>query len=120
MLMWCALCEHVDPNVSSKMSQVKTIDCLAGCEVKISTWEFFKGYTEGREYLNSWPRHCYEFISALPFQEYTDPRKGFLNFVVKLPPGVLKPDLGPKTYIAYGIPRELGRGDFITKLHCDV
>ncbi|MFS7949713.1 hypothetical protein Hanom_Chr06g00574791 [Helianthus anomalus] len=83
MLMWCALCEHVDPNVSSKMSQVKTIDCLAGCE-------------------------------------YTDPRKGFLNFVVKLPPGVLKPDLGPKTYIAYGIPRELGRGDSITKLHCDV
>ncbi|KAJ0853462.1 putative transcription factor & chromatin remodeling &Metalloenzymes JmjC family [Helianthus annuus] len=119
MLMWCALCEHVDPNVSSKMSQVKTIDCLAGCEVEISTWEFFKGYTEGRKYLNSWPRHCYEFISALPFQEYTDPRKGFLNFVVKLPPGVLKPDLGPKTYIAYGIPRELRRRDSITKLHCD-
>lgn len=33
MVMWRALCEHVDPNVSSKMSEVKTIDCLAGCEV---------------------------------------------------------------------------------------
>lgn len=32
-VMWRALCEHVDPNVSSKMSQVKAIDCLAGCEV---------------------------------------------------------------------------------------
>ncbi|KAI3741021.1 hypothetical protein L1987_58685 [Smallanthus sonchifolius] len=129
MVMWCALCEHVDPNFSSKMSEVKTIDCLAGCE----------GYTEGRQYLNSWPemlklkdfppsdkledllpRHCDEFINALPFREYTDPRKGFLNLAAKLPPGVLKPDLMPKTYIAYGMGQELGRGDSVTKLHCDM
>nr|GFB57264.1 lysine-specific demethylase JMJ25-like [Tanacetum cinerariifolium] len=32
MVMWRALCEHVDPNVSSKTSEVKTIDCLPGCE----------------------------------------------------------------------------------------
>lgn len=38
-VMWRALCEHVDPNVSSKMSQVKAIDCLAGCEV-ILTYNF--------------------------------------------------------------------------------
>ncbi|GJZ87651.1 lysine-specific demethylase JMJ25-like protein [Tanacetum coccineum] len=139
MVMWRALCEHVDPNVSSKMSEVKTIDCLSGCEVEISTRKFFKGYTEGRKYLNSWPemlklkdfppsdkfedllpRHCDEFISALPFREYTDPRTGFLNLAVKLPPTVLKPDLGPKTYIAYGMAQELGRGDSVTKLHCDM
>nr|GEV28552.1 lysine-specific demethylase JMJ25-like [Tanacetum cinerariifolium] len=139
MVMWRALCEHVDPNVSSKMSEVKTIDYLSGCEVKISTQKFFKGYTEGRKYLNSWPemlklkdfppsdkfedllpRHCEEFISALPFREYTDPRTGFLNLAVKLPPTVLKPDLGPKTYIAYGMAQELGRGDSVTKLHCDM
>ncbi|KAI3680500.1 hypothetical protein L6452_35271 [Arctium lappa] len=139
MVMWRALCEHVDPNVSSNMSEVKTIDCLAGCEVEISTRKFFKGYTEGRQYLNSWPemlklkdwppsdkfedllpRHCDEFISALPFREYTDPRMGFLNLAVKLPPDVLKPDLGPKTYIAYGMAQELGRGDSVTKLHCDM
>ncbi|PWA55534.1 zinc finger, RING-type, JmjC domain, Zinc-finger domain of monoamine-oxidase A repressor R1 [Artemisia annua] len=51
MVMWWALCEHVDPNVSSKMSEVKPIDCLTGCDYS----EVFQGYTEGRKYLNSWP-----------------------------------------------------------------
>jgi lysine-specific demethylase 3 len=109
-------------------------------QVEINIYMFFMGYMKGRMHptvywpemlkLKDWPpsssfdqrlpRHGAEFISALPFPEYTDPRYGPLNLAVKLPDGTLKPDLGPKTYIAYGFHQELGRGDSVTKLHCDM
>jgi lysine-specific demethylase 3 len=34
-VMWRALCENVDSHISSKMSEVKAIDCLACCEVQL-------------------------------------------------------------------------------------
>ncbi|KAJ1281729.1 hypothetical protein BS78_04G328200 [Paspalum vaginatum] len=140
MVMWRALRERTKGKAEDEQFAVRAVDCLDWCEVEINIHMFFSGYVTGRTHprtrwpemlkLKDWPpsssfdkrlpRHGAEFISALPFPEYTDPRYGPLNLAVKLPAGVLKPDLGPKTYIAYGFYKELGRGDSVTKLHCDI
>lgn len=101
----------------------------------IKTDTFFTGYTKGHTHLSKqphmlklkdWPpsesfkeclaNHFKEFVSYLPYKEYTHPVSGSLNLVSKLPDdGCLKPDMGSKAYIAYGFAKELGRGDSVTK-----
>ncbi|WJX79268.1 hypothetical protein P8452_62403 [Trifolium repens] len=138
LVMWRAFRQRRKSKDNS-FYNVKAIDCLDWCEVDINVHQFFIGYTNGREDWKNWPqvlklkdwppsnlfeerlpRHCAEFISSLPYKEYTDPFNGALNLAVKLPDNVQKPDMGPKTYIAYGFALELGRGDSVTKLHCDM
>lgn len=108
-------------------------------QVEVNTHEFFTGYLKGQFDKENWPlmlklkdwptsttfeqrlpRHNAEFLCCLPFKEYTHPTRGLLNLAVKLPKQSLKPDMGPKTYIAYGFQEELGRADSVTKLHCDM
>ncbi|KEH24644.1 putative transcription factor C2H2 family [Medicago truncatula] len=140
MVMWRALRETGSKaKLKEETQSVKAVDCLDWCGVEINIHQFFQGYVKGRMHKDKWPemlklkdwpsstsfeerlpRHGAEFLAALPYMDYTDPKSGLLNFASKLPAGSLKPDLGPKTYIAYGFSEELGRGDSVTKLHLDV
>ncbi|XP_059063428.1 lysine-specific demethylase JMJ27 isoform X2 [Cryptomeria japonica] len=138
MMMWQAVQE-----TNGKLkddTKVKALDCLDWSEVEININQFFKGYLEGLTRndgcpqmlkLKDWPlpnffeeclpQHGAELISMLPLPEYTHPNDGIFNLASTLSHcGGLKPDLGPKTYIAYGTREELIRGDSITMLHCDM
>ncbi|GFQ01328.1 lysine-specific demethylase jmj25 [Phtheirospermum japonicum] len=138
MVMWRAI-RQIKSLEHGRLIDVTALNCLNWCEAAVNVHKFFQGYSEGLFdsegwpqilKLNDWPpstsfkqhlpRHYAEFISCLPFKEYTHPRSGYLNLAVKLPEMSLKPDMGPKTYIAYGFNEELGRGDSVTKLHCDM
>ncbi|CAI9117307.1 OLC1v1018678C1 [Oldenlandia corymbosa var. corymbosa] len=141
MVMWRACRETGQKrNVNHPLLlDVTALNCLDWCEVDINLHQFFDGYRKGRFDQQGWPQilklkdwppsslfgerlpcHNAEFIKSLPFKVYTHPHKGYLNLAAKLPKKSLKPDLGPKTYIAYGVTQELGRGDSVTKLHCDL
>ncbi|XP_057787068.1 lysine-specific demethylase JMJ25-like isoform X2 [Salvia miltiorrhiza] len=143
MVMWRAFRQVKNLDHDARYD-VAAITCLDWCEVDVNAKQFFNWYSEAYSTeaqfdkmgwpqilkLKDWPpstlfeqllpRHGFEFISCLPFKEYTHPQDGHLNLETKLPPGSIKPDMGPKTYIAYGFNEELGRGDSVTKLHCDM
>ncbi|XP_042758580.1 lysine-specific demethylase JMJ29 [Lactuca sativa] len=137
MVMWRAF-RQVMNTKHDKLLDVSAFNCLDWCEVDINVHQFFSWYMDGQYDNKGWPtilklkdwllsnsfeerlpRHGVEFITSLPFKEYTHPRDGYLNLAVKLPENSLKPDMGPRTYIAYGVHQELGRGDSVTKLHFD-
>ncbi|XVE66360.1 hypothetical protein DITRI_Ditri08aG0074300 [Diplodiscus trichospermus] len=135
MVMWRAICQITNTKRDQHL-KVKAIDCSNWSEVELNIHQFFKGYTDGRFDSNLWPRllkledwpqsnkfeehlprHHAEFLSCLPFKEYTHSCSGLLNLATQLSGKHREPDMGPKSYISYGVAQELGQGDSTTKLH---
>ena len=90
---------------------------LLGDMVKLKDWPAEKAFGEAV------PRHCHDFVTMLPFPEYTNMRDGPLNLATRLPQACCPPDLGPKSYVAHGIQQERGGpagGDSVTRLHEDM
>ncbi|KAL2939050.1 Lysine-specific demethylase JMJ25 [Bienertia sinuspersici] len=133
--MWRAA-RQIKHNKHSTSIGVKAVNCMDWCEVDVNAHQSFSDFSRGRFDSSGWPvllklkdwpsegnfmkqlpRHDTEFISALPFKEYTHPTNGVLNLVTNWPVRDMELDLGPKAYIAYGFAQELARGDSVTKLH---
>ncbi|KAJ2830773.1 hypothetical protein GGI24_001825 [Coemansia furcata] len=86
--------------------------CVEGGILKLKDWP------PTDHFENRLPVHFRRFMDALPFPEYTQ-RLGKFNLVNRLPAGIVKPDLGPKMYCAYGSSDAEG-GVGTTNLHCDM
>lgn len=60
-----------------------------------------KDWPPSDDFSDLLPKHFQDLMDALPLPEYTR-RDGYLNLASRLPDFLVKPDLGPKMYIAYG------------------
>ncbi|KAG2495480.1 hypothetical protein HYH03_006425 [Edaphochlamys debaryana] len=113
----------------------KVLDCAQGFkEVDVDIAGFFelctqpydpvrqpklyklKDFPPSKHYRQVLPKHYQAFVAGLPLPWLTHPETGPSNLATSLLPGVSKPDLGPKSYIAYGTPG----GSSVTNLHKDM
>ncbi|KAK3095194.1 hypothetical protein FSP39_011276 [Pinctada imbricata] len=76
-----------------------------------------KDWPPGDDFSEIMPNHFDDLMQALPLPEYTH-RHGKLNLASRLPDFLVRPDLGPKMYNAYGSAFSPQEGT--TNLHLDV
>ena len=76
-----------------------------------------KDWPPGDDFADLLPRRFADLMRALPFPEYTH-RSGSLNLASRLPEHFVRPDLGPKMYVAYGAALNPDVGS--TNLHLDM
>ena len=76
-----------------------------------------KDWPPGDDFADLLPERFSDVMKALPFSDYTH-RSGSLNLVSCLPEHFVRPDLGPKMYVAYGSALNPGVGS--TNLHLDM
>lgn len=76
-----------------------------------------KDWPPGDDFSDLLPQRFTDLMQALPLPEYTH-RVGILNLASRLPDFLVRPDLGPKMYNAYGSASFPSEGT--TNLHLDV
>jgi len=76
-----------------------------------------KDWPPSEDLANYMPRRFNDIINTYPLHEYTH-REGVFNLAGYLPDYCLKPELGPKMYIAYGSALYSNKGS--TNLHIDM
>jgi len=76
-----------------------------------------KDWPPGDDFADLLPDRFADVMRALPFPDYTH-RSGSLNLVSCLPEHFVRPDLGPKMYVAYGSALYPDVGS--TNLHLDI
>ncbi|XP_054709235.1 lysine-specific demethylase 3B-like [Uloborus diversus] len=115
------------------------VDCMTGAVIKNlpmkKFWEGFQNFSKrlkddngeymvlklqdwppGEDFSEKLPSRFEDLMQTLPLPEYT--LDGVLNLSGRLPPWFVRPDLGPKMYIAYGSALFPTKGT--TNLHLDV
>lgn len=76
-----------------------------------------KDWPPGDDFSELLPTRFQDLMNALPLPEYTQ-RNGKLNLASRLPDFLVRPDLGPKMYNAYGSSHFPKEGT--TNLHLDI
>ncbi|KAJ0979849.1 hypothetical protein J5N97_015323 [Dioscorea zingiberensis] len=136
--IWKGIQETEDDRMKEEDILVKAVDFLRQSEVDVELSQFVKGYKQGCKQdgsldmlkLKDWPPSsaleefilCQrpEFFSSLPLLEFIHSKWGVLNLAAKLPPCSVQIEHGPKMFIGYGLPEELGRGDVVTNLQLNM
>ena len=76
-----------------------------------------KDWPPTEDFSETMPNRFSDLMRSLPLPEYTQ-RNGVLNLASRLPDFFVKPDLGPKMYVAYGSALHPKEGT--TNLHLDI
>ncbi|KAK6185777.1 hypothetical protein SNE40_007932 [Patella caerulea] len=76
-----------------------------------------KDWPPGDDFSDLLPTRFHDLMQALPLPDYTH-RQGKLNLASRLPDFLVRPDLGPKMYNAYGSSQFPSEGT--TNLHLDI
>lgn len=78
-----------------------------------------KDWPPSADFAETLPDRFQDLMNCLPLKEYTH-RNGIYNLASRLPESIVRPDLGPKMYTAYGNAGTTHKQVGTTNLHLDI